>query len=107
VRQRDVRGGGSGGGATAQRLRRRQIGGGGNLMEVLWRRQRGGGGGSLATAAARRWRRLQEVREVMWDEWGKLWGRQKWVKCVKIKGWKLTCLLENAAWSSPWLEIIE
>jgi hypothetical protein len=53
----------------------------------------------------RRWR--QEVGEVMWDEWGKLCGRQKWVECVKIKGWKLTHLLENAAWSSLRLEIIE
>ena len=41
------------------------------------------------------------------DEWGNLCGRQKWVECVKIKGWKLTCLLENAAWSSLRLEIIE
>ena len=56
-----------------------------------------------------RWqRRQQEVGEVMWDhEWGKLCGRQKLVECVKIKGWKLTCLLENAAWSSLRLEIIE
>jgi hypothetical protein len=55
-----------------------------------------------------RWRRWQqEVGEVMWDEWGKLCGRQKWVECVKIKGWKITFLLENAAWLSLRLEIIE
>jgi hypothetical protein len=58
----------------------------------------------LQNHGRRRRRRRQEVGEVMWDEWGKLCGRQKLVECVKIKGWKLTCLLENAAWSSLQLE---